>query len=434
MKKHAPEKNHDAVNACAEDVFQLAVERYRDEESGALSADTLLATTAALTGEMTRRVVTDMNNPKDVAEANSFLKIIADCLKHVVLAHGGDMDKLPSFDGILAHTLENPNKQDGPVFTVDPYHTPHEPPALGAAALREDVFFIAQSYGLTDEERAAACLIALAKTMDVTAPVIDMATAYQLAMETAVGVAHMEPLDRSLAPTRNKLYISKRLLSAAAEVTRIVIKQNMALENGAPHPQTLTAKTGALLGEMAHRAGIDDRTSTADYFISEEVDTYLEDCNVMFMASYIRRGGQAEELAEYGEYVANAAACYGQNPYPKHTVGAADLPHSFPAAEAAMAREPVMEVAEKFHLSAWERATACAIALNDTIRFAETVIPTQIAFRLAMEEAAAIARLKPLDLDALMESAPEPVRQGIASLRKKAALALDINHGPHLPF
>ena len=79
----------------------------------------------------------------------------------------------------------------------------------------------------------------------------------------------------------------------------------------------------------------------------------------------------------------------------------------------------------RYNLSGWERATASAVLVNDVIRLAERIITAQPAFRLAMEEAAAIARVKPIDLDKLMKDAPKDIRQEMADLRKKAKASVE---------
>ncbi len=417
---------------CAEEIFQLVVD-WHQEESGELSADTLVATLAALTGEATRRAAGNMITQEDKSCANAFLSIISDVLTHVVQQTGHKSKDLSSFDSVLEHTLKNPTLQNGPVLTIDPYHTPHQPPAQVAAILREDVLFLSRNHGLSDQECAGACLIALGQAMQQVSHVLPPPVAYQMSMEVAAGVAYMEPLDRSKVTFDKKFFLTKRIIAAANEITRIAIIQNAVLENGRPHPQTLAAKTGAILGELVHRAAarnISERPSysSADYIVLPDVDQFLEECNVQFMASCIRRGKNIDKLPEYGEYVANAAASIGHDPYPKHNVKEKDRPHSFPVAEASMAREPIRRVAQKYNLSDWELASACAATANDTIRLAEQVTSTQAAFRLVMEEAAAIARIKPLDLDKLMESAPENIRKGMMEMRQRALAAVE--NGP----
>ena len=432
MTVQRKKKNHSATAKCAEEIVQLATD-WHQEESGALSAETLLATLAALTGEAICRAANNMNTQKDIKEAHAFLNALSEGLKHVVQQAGREAENLSSFESVLEHTQRNPEPQKGIALTVDPYHTPHQPPAHAAAALREDVLFLSQSHGLSEQECAGACLIALGRTVQRVSQVLPPPVAYQMAMEVAVGVAHMEPLERAEITFDKKFFLTNRIIAAANEITQIAVTQNAALQGGRPHPQTLAAKTGAMLGEVVHRAAAKNfaeqpRYKSADYIVLPEADVFLDECNVQFMASCIRRGIDIERLPEYGEYAANAAASIGHDPYPKHNVEEKDLPRTFPFAEASMAREPVMRVVRKYNLSSWELASACAASSNDSIRIAEHACGTETAFRLVMEEAAAIARVKPLDLEKLMKTAPENIRKGMMSM-KRAALA-SVEHIP----
>lgn len=420
-----PDKK-EAINLIASAIEQLVAARYYESNTGRLSAQTILATTAAITGEMIRYSANDMKKPADIEEAKDSLREATKLLQTLMCKLGRKAEELPSFDAILAHTLENPKPQDGPVLTTDSYYAPHEPPAIGAAALREDVLFLMNAFELEPEDFSPASFIALIRTISGVRDVLPAEIANRMSMEVMFGAVFMEPLDRSLAPTRNKLFTSDRLHAAAHDLADILIRQSAAVDNGIPSGPTLLAKTGALIGEMTRNVVLKDSPIEADYVSSAEIDAYLEDVNVLLMASYIRRGGDAEELAEYGEYVANAAASIGRAPYPKHNVPTEFLPRECPAAEAAMVREPFEEIARTYKLTDWEKPTICVIALNNLIKHAETVMPTSVAVRLAMEEAAAIARVKPANLDEIESMMPPDIRKSFQTVRAQARKAAEL--------
>ncbi len=418
------------IKAVAQQISEAVVERYREEETGRLNAETLLATTAALTGSIIRCSFRNMAEPEDRAEASEILREISFVLQTFLVGKGADKNDFVAFDEILSRTLGNKDYKTGLVLTNDPHHSPHENPAIGAAALREDALFSAHKAGLEEKDLAKACLYALAQTVGGVVSVLPAPVAYRMAMEVVVGAAYMEPLDRRSVPVVPKPVLSRRLVEAGSGLSEIFLKQSHAIADGARLDiPTMVAKAGAFLGEATHKAFV-RKPIAADYVVSGEVNAFLEECNIQIMASYIRRGGDAKSLAEYGEYAANAAASIGQSPYPRHNVEEAYLPHNCPAAEAAMAREPAKEIAKKYNLLDWEMAAASLVAVNDHIRIAECFITTPVAARLAMEEAAAIARVAPVDWDSIAAASPRDVREGMWELQKKAAYAVSERY-PH---
>ena len=408
------------------DIYQAIIARYRDPAAASVDAGTMLGAAAALTGEMIRRASSNLKNQKSVATAHEYLYATANLLRGRDDDEEIDPENFPPVDAILLYTRDNPPTLGaGPVLTnEDPRYEPDEMPHLAAAALREDVLYASKMGKLTPEECALACMMALAETVKVLSRIIPDPVAYTMAMEIVVGTVYMPPADRRDAPKGNNMFVSRRIIDAGKEITSILIKQDVALSRGRRHAPTLAAKAGALLGEMVYNADRDIKTEAFKSVISSEAERYLEECNSVLVDTFSEGSEAADIFPSYEDYALNAVASVGKHPYPRHNVKTEEMPRAFPAAEAAMARDAIALIAVKYKLSDWERATAALTCVSDVIEKIKGELPVTTAVRLAMEEAAAGARLQPVDLDDLMSKVPEDARARVSKLRELARSAL----------
>ena|GEM_PF-4616372 len=341
MNKDNKEKSLSPNIIMNKDIMDCGVEMYRMiiedllESGGRVSAETLLATIAAITGEsaafaslsdseMTRGIVSD--------SALEFLESLSDIMKSQLKSHMVE-GEYPNFDDLVKQSCEG----NGLVLTNDPYFDPHQRPLCAAAFYRNEIYAIAAKHKLGDWEIASAAAFAVINASEQALPVDTPDVIYRLVMETAIGVAQSTPIvveDARMINNYDKLLkLEPNAIKASEEIADLLLRTSAEAsksigENKKDYMRegilTVIAMAGALTGEMALRAGEEPIPSFPTMIMCAEADAFLARSYREFVLLAGHPSERTEKLPRFQTHLLHAIKSFGVHPYPNLTLNEQD--------------------------------------------------------------------------------------------------------------
>ncbi|MDE1900132.1 MAG: hypothetical protein KGI37_00625 [Alphaproteobacteria bacterium] len=409
------------------------------ESDGRVSVETLLATTAAITGEaaafaslsnpeMTRGIVSD--------SAIEFLESLSEIIKSQFVSHQVKIE-YPDFDDLVQQSCAG----NGLVLTNDPYYEPHQRPVCAAAIYRNAVQAITKKHKIGEWEVASAAAFAVINAAEQALQIDPPDVIYRLVMETAIGVAQSKPIvvqDARMINDYDKLLKPESAaISASKEIFGLLLRTSAEAAKGTCDNKedytregilTAIAMAGALTGEMALRAGKKTISSSPAIIMCAKTDAFLARSYREFVLFAGHPNKRSETLPRFQTHLTHAIKSFGADPYPNLTLDKKDQPKTWPPYAAAIIRDDISTIAKKHALDSWSLASACTFAgLNIINADHKAVVSRTIAARLFIEEALGMAHITPIDLNALRDQADPDMQRSMDSL------ALRLRPSPRAP-
>jgi hypothetical protein len=187
------------LSEASDEISFLVLESCIAVERTLVQPSTLIAASSILLGEMTcRAAVNPMPKESRFLQAGAieqFLFQASEMLRRQSQSMGSSLDALPSFESFLQHTRASIGGDPYPQLTIPEGYHPHGWPWFTAALMRDEAFDIARRFRLDPWGLANATAIALAGLRAEIDGALAPELSYRLAMEEAVGVAHVTPID-----------------------------------------------------------------------------------------------------------------------------------------------------------------------------------------------------------------------------------------------
>lgn len=416
----------DEAIIAASDIFGVVTVQSQ-ESARRMNAETFISNLAAVMGENAR--VAGDSNPSNGGCAEQTIEFL-ESASRVFLASKFYRKASPTlgFNEMLKHAQKRAGE---PVeLAVDPYYDPHERPEISAAHTRKPVRDISKKYALSPWETATAGAMALIQALDQVAHITQpKEVAYQIAMETALGIAYQKPWSLEQAQKRpDRLTAPRNVVAACNQIAMLAVKGSSRMLGGASTREEkrqailLTlGVTGSWMGEMAARAGMKPMPEKPCMIISADTSAFLEEAYPNFVLISGHPSRRDEKMPRFGAFASHAVASLGKHPCPNLTLAEKDRPPNWPPYLAAMLRDDVFDLAKKYKLSDWELASASVCAAMKTVEeIPAGIVKSPTAVRIVMEHAVGMSYMTPLQLDPIRKSAPEDIK--IAMDRHKATL------------